>query len=65
MTKHDFLECVVSYCSVAIGVVSDADLMAIGAGILLIARLLVDVPKAYKAVRKLFSKDTPNVKRKR
>lgn len=52
-----------SYATVGMGFVSELDWMAIGAMILLIARLCKDVPDAVAAIKRLFTKEnTPNDK---
>ena len=43
-----------SYFAVALGYVTQMSLMNIGAAILLAARLIVDVPPAYRAIKKYF-----------
>ena len=44
-----FWDTILSYFTVCIGFISSLDLMDAGAGLLLIVRLLIDVPRVYRA----------------
>ncbi|MCK5603824.1 hypothetical protein KAR91_18190 [Candidatus Pacearchaeota archaeon] len=46
-----------SYTGAALGYLTHLDLMQIGAALLLIVRLVVDIPRAYKAISSLFKKE--------
>lgn len=50
---HDKLDATLSYFASFLGFCSDLNWMGIGAAVLLVARLIVDVPKAYFYVRNL------------
>lgn len=43
-----------SYAVAGFGFLTHLDLMQIGAGLLLIVRLVIDIPRAYKAIKGLF-----------
>jgi hypothetical protein len=45
-----------SYLAAALGYFAQYDLMNIGAAILLVARLVVDIPSAYRAIREYLRK---------
>ena len=45
----DVWDAILSYFTVFVGFISSVDLMDAGAGILLIIRLLIDVPKLYRS----------------
>lgn len=47
----DIAQALQSYLASALGFMSEVNWMAVGAGILLIARLIQDVPKAYETIK--------------
>ena len=54
MTTDDVFNATISYAAAGVGFCADVNWMAIGAGILVLARLCVDVPKAYDSLRERF-----------
>lgn len=67
-TREDIASACTSYATSAVGFTSHIDLIAIGSGILLLARLVKDVPEAFKVIRNHFKKQKKvkrNVKGKR
>jgi len=46
-----------SYTAAGFGLLTQLDPMQIGAALLLIIRIIVDAPRAYRTVRDLFKKD--------
>lgn len=66
---RDCADTACSYLTVSMAYLADAELMKIGGGILLIVRLIADVPKAYHSIldileRRRIKKETKNDKGK-
>lgn len=56
---------ITSYGSGTLGCISGVDLAQIAGGVLIIARLIVDVPTAYDYIKtRFFTKPTPKRKRR-
>ena len=53
---RDCTESACSYLSVSMAYLSDTSWMNVGAAVLLIARLIADVPKAYSTLREMLHK---------
>lgn len=54
MSTEDTTNAIISYAAAGVGFCADINWMAIGAGILVLARLCVDVPKAYDSLKERF-----------
>jgi hypothetical protein len=50
---QEYTDALLSYLTVAIAFLASLPLMKIGGAILLVARLIVDVPPAYKKIKKM------------
>lgn len=61
---HDTTSAVQSYLATGLGFMSDVNWMAVGAGTLLVARLIQDVPKAYETLKYYRNKDRVIEKRR-
>lgn len=53
---YEYIEHILSYFTAALALAGNLSLMQAGGGILLIARLVVDVPPAYSKIKSLFNK---------
>lgn len=53
-TLDEYSSSVMSYFASGVGFLQNCDFMAIGAAILLVARLLIDLPKAYISLRRFY-----------
>lgn len=51
---HDYFDHILSYFTAFLAICISLPLMKIGGAILLIARLIVDVPPAYHKLKRLF-----------
>ncbi|HXB10941.1 MAG TPA: hypothetical protein VNZ45_03065 [Bacteroidia bacterium] len=56
ITPHDVGEQLQSYIAITMGWIDHYDLMHFGAAVLLIARLICDVPPAYQYLKSKFIK---------
>ena len=61
---HDTSSALQSYLATGLGFLSDVNWMAVGAGILLVARLVQDVPKAFETIKYYRNKDRVLEKRR-
>ncbi len=62
ITMHGMEEQAQSYLAIAMGWIDHYDLMHAGAVVLLVCRLICDVPEAYNYLRVKFKRNTPNDK---
>lgn len=61
---RDAMPTCTSYAAVVIGYVQDINLMQAGAVVLLLARMAIDLPPAYRSVKSIFIKKKPVVRKK-
>ncbi len=62
ITMQDAGDTLQSYVAVAMGWIDHYDLMHVGAVVLLICRLIIDIPEAYMYIKMKFKKDTSDDK---
>ncbi len=53
---HDLIDAIISYFAAVLALVVSLPLMKIGGAILLIARLVVDVPPAFRKLKEMAAK---------
>ena len=53
---HDIFDSLLSYVAATIAILTDINWMAMGGFVLLICKLIVDVPPAYNKIKKAFKK---------